>query len=701
MPAPTLQFRIAEIDARRPSSGAIIECLRFDDEPRQKKGATILALAEIHATVYVYERLLDTVHAAITQARTLVAKMEGDPMVRFEKIIQKVNEALAQFASSEATPIHWQRVNLFIFQLGEEHLCFSGIGSLTNVFLQHQENGSTKPFDLLGSLEQPETTDPQKPLASIVCGNLNIGDVLFIGTQNMQALREKIGLVPLCQAHPPVTAALEIQQQLQALRSLESHFGVVIAGVALTEPKAGAVERAPIAEPADEPEPPIHAIHQTEQATENILEHGSETAPAALGTLVSAAVGRAKNTWQNMRKPSSGPAAATAPLSPISLAGLRGMNAGYARGLFAEKRSALVVAAVVLVSLVGGGLWLRSVRAQQAEQRLWTAIYDQAVEAKNRAEAALVYNDEDRVRAQFTQAMGHFQQLDDKTPDRAQARAALQKELDEIRTRLRRQRTVTNPTVIADLRENGQAVGAQQLVVQNGNAFTLDSVNNRLLRVDLETGSSTRLTAPEGTSLRLLGAGREAPLVSDGTKGLLTVRAQTLNPLNTSGIRQATGVTALTTYGQRAYAVDQAAGMVWRYTLSANGLTGENGYLREPLDLARRATAIAIDSSVYLGSANGEVSKFTSGQQDAWSLTPVDPPLKQLNSLWTNADSPVITIVDASEKRVLVYSKAGRLVTQLLSPEFTDLKAAWGDPTTNALYLLNGDRLLKTDLPRE
>ncbi len=700
MPAPTLQFRIAEIDARRPSSGAIIECLRFDDEPRQKKGTTILALAEIHATVYVYERLLDTVHAAINQARTLVAKMEGDPMIRFEKIIQKVNEALAQFASSEATPIHWQRVNLFIFQLGEEHLCFSGIGSLTNVFLQHQDGGTTKPFDLLGSLEQPEATDPRKPLASIVCGNLNIGDVLFIGTQNMQELREKIGLVPLCQAHPPVTAALEIQQQLQSLRSLESYFGVVIAGVALTGPKIDATPRPSIADPVTEPEPPIHAIHQTEQETENILEHGSEAAPAALGNLVSTLVGRAKGAWETVRKPSSAPTGKT-PLSPISLAGLRGMNAGYARGLFAEKRSALVVAAVALVALVGGGLWLRSVRAQQAEQRLWTAVYDQAVEAKNRAEAALVYNDEDRVRAQFTQAMGHFQQLDDKTPDRAQARAALQKELDEIRTRLRRQRTVANPTVVADLREAGQAVNAQQLVVQNGVAYALDSVNNRLLRVDLETGSTTRLTAPEGTSLRLLGAGREAPLISDGAKSLLTVRAQALTPLNTSGFRQAGAVATLTTYGQRVYVVDQAAGTIWRYTLSSSGITGENSYLREPLDLARRATAIAIDSSVYLGTPNGEVSKFTSGQQDPWSLAPVDPPLKQLNSLWTNADSPIIAIVDATEKRVLIYTKAGRLVEQLLSPEFKDLKAAWGDPAANALYLLDGDRLLKTDLPRE
>ncbi len=700
MPAPSLQFRIAEIDARRPSSGAIIECLRFDDEARQKKSSSIIAIAEIHSTVYVYERLLDTVHAAINQARTLVAKMDGDPMIRFEKIIQKVNEALANFASGEATPIQWQRVNLFIFQLGEEHLCFSGIGSLTNVFLQHQESGDAKAFDLLGSLEQAEVPDPRKPLASIVCGNLAIGDVLFIGTQNLQEIREKIGLVSLCQNHPPVTAALEIQQQLQALRSLESSFGVVIAGVALTGPKIDKAVGPLATEVTATPEPPIHAIHQTEQQTENILEHGTAGSAVNVGTILSGLVGRIRTGLEDVRNKTPRQTGEKASLSPISLAGLRGMNAGYARGLFAEKRSALVIAAVALVALVSGGLWLRSIRQQQAEQRLWTAVYDQAVEAKNRAEAALVYNDEDRVRAQFTQAMNQLQQLDEKTPDRAQARTTLAKELEEIRTRLRKQRTIATPTVVADLRENGQAIGAQQLVVQGEKAFSLDITNNRLVSVDVETGSTTRLSAPEGVTLRTIGMGREAPLLVGGDKTLLTVRNGAITSLNAGGIRQLGSVAAITTYGQRAYAVDPA-GLIWRYTLSASGVSGENGYLREPLDLARRATTIAIDSSVYLGTPNGEVGKFTSGQADAWTLVPIDPPLKQVNSLWTNADSPVIVIADTAEKRVVVFNKNGRLIEQLVSPEFKDLKAAWGDPATNRLYILDGDRLLRTDLPRE
>lgn len=280
MSASPLQFRIAEIDARRSSHGAIIECLRFDAETRGTKPTTILAVAEIHSTVYAYERLLDTVHASINQARTLVSKIEGDPMIRFEKIIQKVNEALSAFAGAEASPIQWPRVNLFIFQLSEDHLCFSGTGWLTNAFLQQQPDGTTRTFDLLGSLEQLEPIDPRKPLSSIVCGSMNAGDVLFVGTQNLQEIREKIELIRLCQEHPPVSAATEIQQRLQALRSLESYFGVVMAGVTLTAPKPAPIAKS-FANPIEEELPEEDfgpAIHETEQETERILDDGSPDA---------------------------------------------------------------------------------------------------------------------------------------------------------------------------------------------------------------------------------------------------------------------------------------------------------------------------------------------------------------------------------------------------------------------------------------
>lgn len=704
MPAPHLQFRIAEIDARRAVPGTLVECLRFDSDAKHSKQGSLLAFAEIQSSSYVYERMLDTVHAAVTQARTLVAGMEGDPMIRFEKIIQKVNEALAAFAAGEAAHIQWHKVNLFIFQLAEEHLCFSGHGSLANVFLQHQDGGEAKAFDLIGSLEQPVETDPQKPLSSIVCGNMAIGDMLFVGTQNIQPIREQVDVVSLCKNHPPVTAALEIQQRLQDRNSLESYFGILIAGVALTPAKAAktVVTAAPLPDPIVADPEPAASLHQFEQETEEILEQGSLEPNAnfqrVFDSLKEKGAALKASLAKRAPKPSA-PAEEGAPLSPISLAGLRSMNSGYARGFIAQKKTPLIIGCVVVIGLTAGGLWLRSVRKAQAEQKLWTAVYDQSVEAKNRAEAALVYGDEDRARAQYQQAFTAFQQLDQKTPDRQTAKATLDKELNDVRTRLRKEQSLASPTLVADLNANGQAVNATSLVVQKDFAYAIDTTQNALRTVNLNDGTVGSLAAPEGVTLVAVGTGQAEPLVVGSNRTLFTVKNGTLTPFSVPSTSKASSTASLTTYGKRVYAVDPENGMIWRYSASTNALSSEAGYLKAASDEARQATGIAIDSSVYL-STEDHIVKFTSGERDNWSIGAVDPAIKTLSSVWTEADANVIISADPQNKRVLIFTKAGKLITQLTSPVFQGPTSAWGNVSNNTLYILDGGKIYKTDLPR-
>lgn len=699
MPAPHLQFRIAEIDARRDTPGTLIECLRFDNDGRQNKYGSILAFAEIQSSLYLYERLLDTVHAAITQARTMVTGLDSDPMIRFEKITQKVNEALAAFVAAEATPILWHKVNLFVFQLAEEHLCFSGLGSLTNVFLQQQPSGEAKAFDLLGSLEQPTEVDPQKPLASIVCGTMGIGDMLVVGTQNIQAIREKIELVELCKSHPPVTAAFEVQQRLQALKSIEPYYGVLMAGVALTPAKAQKTVPAVAVESIEEDPEPATSIHEFEQETDEILEQGTAGTSAALAGFLSALKEKASDLKTRVSKKSPSSSGADKPLSAISLAGLRSMNSGYARGLFSEKRRWIVAGSVVVVALIIGGFWLRSARQSQAEQKQWMVVYSRVIDAKNRAEAALVYGDEARAQNLYAQALTSLEQLDQKTPDRTKVRAGLQKGLDDIRARLRKEQILSSPAIIADLSENGQVVDAQGLVLQNGNLYTIDRTGNQIRVVALKDGGLTSIKAPEGVTLKLVGNGQTAPLLIGNERSLYTIKNGALTALNANSISKAGSINALTSYGQRVYALDGAQGLIWRYSAGASGLSNEATYLKSGSENILGASSLAIDSSIYVAAKN-TVTKFTSGERDSWGLTPIDPPVKELTSIWTAAESPVIIVADPQNKRVVVYSKEGKFLTQLLSPSFQGPSSVWADLASNSLYVLDGGKIYKTILPR-
>lgn len=696
-----VQFRIAEIRANEHRSAErLVEYLHFDQDRRQGSPFHLFAIAEVYSSSYLYERLLDALHTAMGQAKTLVSGMEGDPMARFEKVVQRLNEALARVEQAEPSGVEWERVNLYVFQLADDHLCFSGLGSLSNIFLQRQEDGRVRPFDLLGSLEQPETVDPSKPLSAIICGNMNVGDVLFVGTQNIQPLRESLEISRLLQEHPPVAAATELQQRLINLGSEERYLGLVVAGVAITHAKSTQKNLQTFQQPSsigtivEEPDEAVAASIQsvqefygTEQQTDQVLNNESD-GPTLRERLLAIKA--------RFHRPS--PSASFA--SPVSLSGLRSMHAGYAKTLL-DKNRTIVVGFLIFISFLGGvGLWVRSARAKQAEQKLWSAVYDQATEAKGKAEAALVYGDEDRARAQYTQAMNQLNQLDQKTTDRAQARTRLEQELVEIRTRLRRESIVANPTIVADLRTENASALPSGLIVQSGKAYSINPSSNQIHVITLADGSIKTLSGPESTTLDVLGSGRTSPLLHGKDGAFYRIENDKVVAVSET-TNKASSTVALTTYGQRVYTVDPARGAIWRWSASSAALSGQTSYLKTPNPDLQQGTSIAIDSSIYIGTSNGKIIKLLSGQTEHWMLATIDPPLRSVQSIWTDADTPVLVVADPLDKRILLFKKDGKLLQQITSPVFQGPTDVSVDPANNSLFVLDGGRVLKLPLPRE
>lgn len=709
-----LHVRLAEIEVMRSTMDEkIIGIFRFDNESKLKKPSTLLILAEIGSTLYLYERLLDTLNATAEQVRHLASGMDGDPMARFEKIIQRLNDSVARFIEQEGTPLAWGRVNIFVLQIADGHLCFSGIGSLMNVFLQRQPGGNHRAFDLLGSLEQPAEVDPKKPFAALVCGDLQAGDLFFLGTLNFQRLREQLHIVDRLKELPPVTAAVEIKQALEETDIPDDFAAVIIAGVTLNSPDVIAPARAtPKKEAPPKPKSAesIEQLYAAEQETEALIDataprHTTEEAEGSDDLLLEP-VSREPSVslkdrvfqWADTLKNATKRSKERPDRQPIVLASLRGMHDGYAASLNSEKKQKIWMAVASVIVLIGGGFWYHAHQQAKAEQLLWNSVFDQATDNKNRAEADLVYGNEERARRLVTEAVGLVRPLDTKTTDRTTAKEKLQKELAALQMKFRKEQRVDAPTSLFQL-QNAPADSLNGLIIEKNSAYTLDKSKNQVVALDLTTQAQTPITVPADTTLRLIGNGKDAPLLLSQEETLYTVKEGKLVSLAFNAIK-ATSTQAITSYGQRLYTLDPVGNMIWRYTGSGSGYGGETTYLKRTGSDLQDATSLAIDSSIYVGHRSGRVDKFLSGAQDpSWSLSPIDPPLTNVSSLWTSADASILAIADQVGKRVLLFGKEGKLVSQIVSATFTGPTAVWGDSANKKLYVIDHNQLLRFDLP--
>jgi len=446
-------IRIAEIEVNAsPNDERIVGIFRYESDQNGKRGPLVILLAEIISTLYVYEQLLDVVNDAIERLRSLTSAVDADPMGRFEKLVQGVNEAASTFLAAEPSAIAWNRVNLFLLEIDEEHLCLAGVGHLCNLFVQRQPNDTTRAFDLFGSLEQPAEVNPHKIFSALIFGEMKAGDVLFAGTQNFERLRQELAILPRLKSLPPVTAALEIQQSLEELHIPDDFGAVIVAQVDLPEPpiKPAVASHTSVRESPEMSS--VEKMYAEEKTTEAVLNStmtplsSSRTAPH--GTLREYVT-----EWKSRLKrlPSAIREACTRKPSthdPVTMTGLRTMHAGHGASLTGTHKRMIFAAVMVLLLCVSGTAWYHRSQRIQAEQTAWQSAYDQAFDKKNRAEAGIVYGDDDRSLRLVQEAEALLGRLDQNTPARLEASKTLAIALKDTRAKLRKELPVNQPRVL-------------------------------------------------------------------------------------------------------------------------------------------------------------------------------------------------------------------------------------------------------------
>ncbi len=708
MSAHESHVRITEIEVGKSTlDEKIIGIFRYEPEGRArgssgKRPPTILLIAEVSSTLYIYEQLLDAVNGAIEHLRPLISGVEGDPMARFEKLIQRLNEAVAAFTDEQPTPISWNRVNLFIMEFSEWHVCLSGIGRLSNIFLQKQSNGGWKGFDLFGSLEQPVDVDPKKLFSALICGDIHPGDILFAGTQNFERIRQELGVIDRLKSLPPVTAAMEIKQDLESSDIPDDFAGVIVACVELPTP-SHVTDTEPILTATELSKQSVERMHEEEQKTQAILSPTITPLPKEPGTPRRTLRAR----WAAMRSKAQRLIREQRARKParradaLALASLRGMSAGHG-DFFSGKRKRLVIfSGVGVLTLLIGILWFRHARAFAAEQTLWNISYNQILDRKNRADADLIIGNEDRATRDVQEARDLLTKLDERTTDRKKTKDRITQDLFDLQTKLRHEIRLDAIAPLFSLPAEAPMDSLATIVVYKSALYSVDSARKLVMRTVPGARESSTYALPinRGTIVSGSAAANGVLFLTDAGS-LIELKPEENKILETPiTMTRATGTRDFTAYIRRLYLLDPGGNMIWRYAASGNGYTGEAPYLKQNTHALTESTAIAIDSNVYVGFRDGRIVRYYAGIEDTWTPTGVDPPLSSVASIWTSPDTDRIAIADHDGKRIVVLNKEGHLIAQILSSAFKGPSVITGDEKTKKLYLIDTNRVFSFDLP--
>ncbi|MCH7759658.1 hypothetical protein IID20_04865 [Patescibacteria group bacterium] len=195
----------------------------------------------------------------------------------------------------------------------------------------------------------------------------------------------------------------------------------------------------------------------------------------------------------------------------------------------------------------------------------------------------------------------------------------------------------------------------------------------------------------------------------DQNQELLTFNTidQKLLPLKLETAHSSRKINDLFAYGRYLYSLDSLNNQIYKYTKTIDGFGKEEPWIQGNPNISN-ALAFAIDGSIYVFKKTGQISKFYKNAPAEFNLADIEPALSVQDpnildyqnkiKLFTDSDKRYLYLLDGASQRLIILSKEGKLVKQLMFPQLKDLKDFVISQREDRAWLLDGTSIFEINL---
>lgn len=145
-------------------------------------------------------------------------------------------------------------------------------------------------------------------------------------------------------------------------------------------------------------------------------------------------------------------------------------------------------------------------------------------------------------------------------------------------------------------------------------------------------------------------------------------------------------VSDLKTYLTYLYVLDPAANQIYRFPRADGGFGEAQNWLKTGADI-KNAVSFAINGDLFVAT-NDQITAFLQGKKDE-KINFEDPNTTLvINKIYTAPDLENIYVLDNKNHRIVEYSKDGKIASQYVNDQISEIKDFTVDEKNKAVYLL-------------
>ncbi len=370
-----------------------------------------------------------------------------------------------------------------------------------------------------------------------------------------------------------------------------------------------------------------------------------------------------------------------------------------------KSRFALIGGIAVLV-IFGGSLVVIGVQRSNARaETAFQAMVKSIEEKKAQVEMSLIYSDDARAK----QSLQELNSLLTTLPTNRAARRTKKQELEasvaSLRARINKNSILDAPERVIDLSAfapRDRTLDLKAFVLQDNNLYVYGD-DPLLFKVNLENQQAISFEVPKtnvGKLTTAIAATRGTILLVDDQNRLIELNPEqrTLKPLDIIFGAEGAVIRAGAFYNDRLYLIDAKNQQIYRHQKVPTGYGKGTPWLKESVNLTD-AQDLIIDASLWVLFADGSISNLAQGKRKSFTIETIDPALTRATRISTTFESRFITLLDPTERRVVVLRKSdGKLAMQYSSPAFDNLKDLFVDESKKVMYVMSGTTVYKIPL---
>lgn len=357
----------------------------------------------------------------------------------------------------------------------------------------------------------------------------------------------------------------------------------------------------------------------------------------------------------------------------------------------------------VVIIIIGSILYINMERQEKERTRKYVETLQNIKIKKDNAESSLIYNNETEARKELLSAKELLTTLPCVTPEEKNNCQNLTNQLEVLSTKIRHLTTVS-PALLVDLSEQGDVWAEGKIIKLNNKIISFSPTSAEVFVYDLLTKEKQKIdntisangftagAVPKENDYALL-------LYNDKELARFNPEKNTLEKIEIFYTSDNAKIKDLAVYNRRLYTLDTLNNKIYRHDAIQTGFGQGKDWLKEEADFSL-ATGLAIEGDVFISQNGSQILRLTAGKMEPGFLTSfIDPELTQTNVIWTYTDLTYIYVLDAKEKRLVIFDKTGKFKEQITAVEFKNPTGMAVEETNKRAYIFDEGKLYQMDLP--